>query len=132
MTKRNPVVRNAIHNPKRNAGKHSDKREKVLSTATMKEFDMQADKPETDLRAEVESTINQLMEAIYELAPDEGYEEFFVYGNALKRAKSLLKLLKANEEESFRLFDPKTDEIKFVAPRSLAVGNFLFCDTDTK
>jgi hypothetical protein len=100
MTKRNLVVREMINNPNRNGGKHSDKREKVLSTAAMKEFDMQADKPEIDLRAEVESTINQLVDAIHELAPDEGFEEFFVYGSALKRAKSLLKLLKANEDEA--------------------------------
>jgi hypothetical protein len=103
MTQRNFVVREMLNNPKRNGGKHIDKRERVLSTATMKEFDMQADKPEIDLRAEVESTINQLVEAIHELAPDEGYEEFFVYGNALKRAKSLLKLLKANEDEAIAI-----------------------------
>ena len=53
MTQRNFVVREMLNNPKRNGGKHIDKRERVLSTATMKEFDMQADKPEIDLRAEV-------------------------------------------------------------------------------
>ena len=98
--KRNPVVRELINNPNRNAGKHSSAKQKALSTATMKEFDMQADKPEIDLRAEIEGTINVLMNAVYELAPDEGYEQFFMYGAAIKRAKSLLKLLKDNEDEA--------------------------------
>lgn len=39
MSPRNPVVRNMINNPNRNAGKHSDAKHKALSTATMKELD---------------------------------------------------------------------------------------------
>ena len=103
MTRRNFVVRERIHNPNRNAGKHSDKREKVLSTATMKEFAMPEQKPEIDLLAEVKATIHVMLDAINELAPDEGYEEFFAYGTAIKRAKSLLKLLKAHEEEAIMI-----------------------------
>lgn len=107
---------------------------------------MQADKPEIDLRAEIEGTINVLMNAVYELAPDEGYEQFFMYGAAIKRAKSLLKLLKDNEEEAiliaakhvehameledFALFDPKKDVVGFVAPRSLEIANLI--NTTTK
>lgn len=38
MKPRNPVVRELINNPNRNAGKHSTAKQKALSTATMEEL----------------------------------------------------------------------------------------------
>jgi hypothetical protein len=41
MKPRNPVVRELINNPNRNAGKHSTAKQKALSTANMEELDME-------------------------------------------------------------------------------------------
>ena len=41
MKPRNPVVRELINNPNRNAGKHSTAKQKALSTATNKEIAME-------------------------------------------------------------------------------------------
>ena len=64
---------------------------------------MPEQKPEIDLLAEVKATIHMMLEALNEFAPDEGYEDLFTYGAAIKRAKSLLKLLKAHEEEAIMI-----------------------------
>jgi hypothetical protein len=48
--KRNLVVRELINNPNRNAGKHSSAKQKALSTATMKELDMELVKHADELQ----------------------------------------------------------------------------------
>lgn len=87
-------------------------------------------KPEIDLLTEVKATIHMMLEALNEFAPDEGYEDLFTYGAAIKRAKSLLKLLKAHEGD-FALFDPKVDTAEFRAPRSFEIAEQLTNQTPT-